>query len=108
MPKRGIKEPGVKKRKQGIPKQEMKEMDRVAKKKGGREWHRLPSDQRRGDINETINDLEPRKSDPFPTATVKAIKKYAKQGLSVAEIDLKLVEDITAGRLATWMMHLSD
>lgn len=106
--RKGIKEPRVKRRNKGIGRQEMKKIDKVAKKEGGREWHQLPRKDRRGDIHETINDLEPRKSDPFPQAAVKAIKKYAKQGLSIEEIDLKLVGDITAGRLATWIMHLSD
>lgn len=83
-------------------------IDFEAEKDEGLEWHLIPEDQRLGDIRETIDDLEPRKSDPFPKPVVEFIKEKNEQGMSIEEIDRALVEMIEKGNLPTWIMHISD
>ena len=75
----------------------------------GLEWHLIPENQRLDDIRETIEDREPRKSDPFPDKVVGFIKEsYNKHGKTVEEIDKKLCELIKKGEMPTWKMYLSD
>lgn len=72
------------------------------------EWHLIPSEQRIGDIDETIKDVEPRKSDPFPGPVVDAIRKLHKQGLSIERIDEVIVGKIEFGELPTWKMGITE
>ena len=72
----------------------------------GLPWHKIPKDQRLGDIHETIENLEPRKSDPFPEPVVEFIMEN--KDLSIEEIDEKLVKMIEDGDLPTWTMHISN
>ncbi|GAH74236.1 unnamed protein product, partial [marine sediment metagenome] len=74
----------------------------------GLAWHLIPKDQRIGDINETIKNLEPRKSDPFPSPWVELVKQLHKQGKSFQEIDKMTVDLINKGKLPSWQMHISD
>jgi len=74
----------------------------------GTDWHLIPEDQRLGDIRETIEDREPRKSDPFPDKVVGFIKESHKDGHTDEEIDKKLCELIEAGEMPTWKMYISD
>ena len=88
--------------------QKDEEIDLEAEKDRGLEWHLIPRDQRLGDIHETIDGLEPRKSDPFPEPVVEFIMEKNEQGLSIEEIDKALVKMITDGKILTWIMHISD
>lgn len=71
-------------------------------------WHLIPKDQRLGDIRETILNLEPRKSDPFPRPVVRAMKRLHARGFSYENIDRAIRNLIMQNRLPAWMMHISD
>lgn len=88
--------------------EDTEEIDLEVEKDKGLEWHLIPRDQRLGDIRETIDDLEPRKSDPFPEPIVEFVKKKNEEGLSIEEIDEALVKMIKDGELPTWKMYISD
>jgi hypothetical protein len=74
----------------------------------GKHWHILSNEARIGDIQETIQNIEPRKSDPLPKAAVDLIMELHAQGVSEDEIDRRLVDEINAGRIQPWTMYLSD
>jgi len=74
----------------------------------GKPWHQIPKNQRAGDIRETVLNLEPRKSDPFPKPVVNKMKELAAKGMSYQDIDREIVKLIKTGKLPSWNMHLSD
>jgi len=93
----------------GLLKEQSEEMSEGWEERDeGLPWHKIPKDQRLGDIDETINNLEPRKSDPFPEPVVEFIMEKHEQGLSIEEIDKALVEMIEKGDLSSWTMYISD
>lgn len=89
--------------------EEMKAVgEKLRRNKDRKEWSLLSHEARIGDIHETINDLEPRKSDPFPEPVVKAIKRLANEGLTEDQIDKEIRRLIKIGELPTWTMGISE
>lgn len=65
----------------------------------GEPWSMLPRDQRLGDILETIEDREPRKSDPFPGPMRALVRDLGRQGLPLEVIDSTVRDLLERGRL---------
>lgn len=75
----------------------------------GQLWQDIPADQQLGDITETAQGLEPRKSDPFPRETVLMVRDMAQQGLPHEFIRRSLVDLLERGYMwPQWRMKLSD
>lgn len=65
----------------------------------GTPWTVLPREQRLGDILETLEDREPRRSDPFPGPMRALVRDLGRQGLPLEFIDRAVVDLLERGRL---------
>ncbi len=77
-------------------------------RKKGQFWHKIPKDQREGDIYETLMHLEPRVSDPLPGEFRALVRDLHRQGIPTSKIDDIAVDLYQRGRMTPFRMYLSD